>query len=403
MAEKSHHDELTDKVSILCETLSNFESDCFGETGGTRNAVILPAEVFEENDWIEEYGYARAVVGENAASPEIGHVVQVAKFSSYHDAEEYSSNGIPEACVRSTLQDRIGVNFPEGLGVVSLYPCESESVTGLKVERVTNVEQQQSDTDTLGAVCYIHETTRRKLGIREGDPVEVVNSASGARIRLPTKTGGDLRYNEDWVRLDRNSRTHIAVEPYQAATDSASTVAIRVPPSTAEQRLPMRIYDRLAHHLGRIFVDYSKVRLQIIQGRDRDEDRNMVRLDESTMKSLGIKEHDKVILEWQDRTQSVRCLKDITDDGTGPLKIRVPSTERDKLEVSVGDCVDVRRDMKYSAGKEAALSVLGFLAVLVNMDVILRYISLEYAIGLLGGLLLLTFYLVLLPTRQQCR
>lgn len=393
------------RIRASCETLSHFDEESFPEWGRTRNAILLPREAFRRVNGLEEFGYAEAFPEGHGDST--GVVVQVAGFSDDHDSAAYTSSGRYEACVRSTMQDRIGVDTTRGDQHVELRPIELPSVHGLTVERVRNTEQTDRDIVTHGSVCYIHEATRRELGVEEEDVVEVLNPTTGARICLPIKVGDNVHYDEEWIRLDRNTRKLLGVEADRSdEVSGVQEVSVRVPADLTDRSRTARWWRRATEWLGRRFVDYTTVRLRVTYGRDRDEDRNIVRLDPNTMKSLGIDEHDKAVLQWNKRQINARCLEDIEADGTGPLEVRVPSTERDKLEVSVGDCVDVRRNMRYAAGKKMAVSLLGILGVLLGSNQLLLVVDrLDMApvIGLFSVLSVVIAYFILLPERQKCR
>ena len=389
---------------LTCKTFSHFDPESFSVWDKTRNAVLVPREAFDELQWLEDYGYARAFSSKRTNSSSEGTIVQVTGFSTDHDTDTYSTGGVYQACVRSTMQDRIGVDSTSKEQYIHLRPCHQPSVHDLNVERVRNTEQADRDIVTHGSVCYIHEFTRRKLGVNEDDTVEVLNPQTGGRICLPIKTGNNVHYSENWVRLDRNSRKLIGVEADKNdEVDGVSRVTVRVPADLWERSFLGHWKQRAGEVLGKVFIDYSTVHLQVITGRDNDEDRNTVRMNADTMKSLGISEHDRVVLSWNARRESVRCLTDVREDETKPLEVRVPSTERDKLEVSLGDCVSVRRDMRYAAGKQMAFSVLGILAVLINADILLNLLGGLATVTLLTCLSILVFHFIMLPNRQKCR
>jgi len=400
-------DQLGDDQSIyaICKVMGHFDESYFPPRAKTQNAVLLPQEAFKRIEELEPFGYAR--VSPKNEPNDKGALVQVAAFNSEYDLLSHTHSGAYEACVRSTLQEKINVDPNRKDACIEITPYTTQSVSGLKVKPVLNTDQSSRDITTLGSVCYIHNSTRERLGISHGDTVEVLNQDTGFRVFLPTKTSRSIYYDENWIRLDRNTRKLLGIDMNtEKEAEIEKNITLRNRIDLPPQITVLGWWQRGIEWIGRRFVDYTTVRLQVIYGRDRDEDRNIVRLDSNTMKSLGIEEHDKLVLQWNGRTEKVRCLKDIDEDGTGPLEIRVPSTERDKLEVNVGDSLDVRRDMAYTAGNKISLSLFGILAVFVGIIQVLSVVGWPSSIVFLGTFVFLstlTLYFVMMPERQKCR
>lgn len=409
--------------TVICETISSFDSTCYDDEDKFRNAVIVPSSVLAAMDDTAEYGYVRVTPHD---STEFGVLTQIISFSDDHDPEEYSRDGCYMACIRTSLQRRIGlepqdIESDDGDVKVDIYEYESETKGPLRVHRISAWEQQERDVTTDGFACYVHAADLADLpDLNEGDVAELTNPVTGSRIQLPVEPYEHKHYSRDTIRLNGVIRKLLRVHSVDEGANHEVRLRVLEGGNTpASGRLA-----NVANWVGRRFVDYSYTHLRVLPGYDRDEGRNVVRINEDTMEGLGIEENDRALIRWQDEERNVRCQSGWENDDTlepketaessygeqESLSIRVPSSERDRLDISVGDNVRIRRDMKYQAGKQVSLSVFGILGVIIGtnrlINTLFDQITPFYVLTTVATLTVLsavTIWFILKPVRQKCR
>jgi len=113
-------------------------------------------------------------------------------------------------------------------------------------------------------------------------------------------------------------------------------------------------------------------------GLNADENRRVVRMNEETMRLLGVNEGDKIEVVSGSQTTSVRCLPVASDsylieqdadiDGADvhDRNLLLPATERDAVGAVADDVVTVRRDTSYVAGNSIVPSMFGLLGVFIR-------------------------------------
>lgn len=406
--------------TVVCKTISNFEDDCYDSGDKFRYAIIVPAQVLESLDDTAEYEYVR--VTPHGSDDDDGVQTQIISFSAAHDIADYSTDGVGWACLRTRLQREIGIEPSMDTETkVDIRECDIATLDSLSVHRVSNWEQQERDITTEGMAGYINSADLAALeGVESGDLCELVNPKTGSRIQVPIESYKHKNYQRGTIRLNGTARKLLRIESKDEGDDG--TVQLRVPTENRRNATPLS--ESVGKWIGRHFVDYSYTHLRVLPGYDRDEGRNVVRMNEDAMEGLGIDENDRAIIRWRNNTRNVRCQTGWEQDGaleaqgssersygeTESLSVRVPSTERDNLNISVGDNVIVRRDMRYQTGKRVALSVFGILGAVVGANRLItsvlnggtpRTIALSIVVGV--GLSLLTVWLMLQPIRQKCR
>lgn len=419
---------------VVCKTISDFRDASYDDDEDRyRYAVIVPRELLSRLDDTEEYGYVRLRQadergadgddGDGGDGNDGGTLAQVVSFSDDHDVAQYSdADGTPWACIRTSLQRAIGIETEPGEdNVVEISECDLRKLDDLTVHRNSAWESQSQDITTEGAACYIHSADMAAMAALDpGDVCELMNPETGARIRLPVETYQHRNRDRGTVRLDGTTRKLLGVESHDEG--ESNSVQLRILQSgdwttTSTVRT-------VAEWIGRRFVDYSYIHLRVLPGYDRDEGRNIVRLNRDVMERLGIDESDRVLIDWEDERRNVRCQSgwdadealhpvDSTESSIGEMEslaVRMPSTERDKLNISVGDSVRVHRDMGYQAGKQVSLSVFGILGVIVGagqlINMVFEQVDLTYvAVTLLAVVVLSipTIWFILRPVRQKCQ
>jgi len=302
---------------------------------------------------------------------------------------------------------------------VEIHECSFEILNPLTVHRVSAWEER--DITTEGIACYIHkEDLKNSNKLTSGDICELMNPDTGFRLRIPVEQYKHKHYEPGTIRLPGIARKLLEVDSYDEGENH--NVQLRVPPDQGKRR--RSISDGLSDWIGRRFVDYSHTHLRVLSGYDRDEGRNIVRINKDAMEGLGIEENDRVLIQWGEEQRNVRCQSGWSEDerlepkGTNgnshgeeeSLSVRIPSTERDKLNISIGDSIGIRRDMQYQAGKQVSLSVFGILGVIVGTNQLINmlfeqvdFLYLLISVSSIFVLSTLTVWFMLKPVRQKCR
>jgi hypothetical protein len=413
-----------DGTRVICKTISDFRDYCFKDGDKFRYAIIVPETVLAQLEDTSEYEYVELSSPESESS---GTLAQIITFSEDHDLDEFSTDdGVYYSCVRTKLQREIGLE-PEDEGdeniPIEIRECDTEVIESLDVHRVSAWEQETRDITTEGVAGYMTEDKISDVeGLNSGDLCELINPGTGARIQVPIEPNEHKQRKDDTIRLNGITRKLLRVDSKDEGEDN--TLRLRV--LSDVDRTAGRL-DRLSRWVGRRFVDYSYSHFRVLPGYDRDEGRNVIRMNEDAMTGIGIEENDRIVMSWQRDTKkkrNVRCQSGWEGDTElepaasaessygedESLSVRVPSTERDSLNISVGDSIRVRRDMRYQAGKQVALSAFGILGVIVGtnqlINMIFDEISVEYIGTSLLSILLLsvvTVWLIMSPIRQKCR
>lgn len=404
--------------TVICKTISNFDDSCFEKGDKFRFAIIVSQHVLADLGDTEEYDYVRVTPH---GSDESGTLAQIVGFSDDYSMEEYSTDGISWACVRTSLQKEIGLgpDIDRDTRIV-IQECEIDALDSLTIHRESAWETQDRNITTDGITGYINSEDMNDLeSLDDGDVAELVNPRTGSRIRVPIQTYRHKNYQSGTIRLDGTTRELLNVESKDEGDDNS--VRLRVIPDEYDET--EQYLRRFSKWIGRKFVDYSYTHLRVLPGYDRDEGRNVVRINQDAMERLGIEDNDRVIIGWGDRFRNVTCQTGwdedeklepkSTYDSYGEeesLSIRIPSTERDNLNISVGDSVSVRRDMRYQAGKQVSLSVFGILGVLIGTNQLINMfyssINVQYIIVSILSIILpslVAIWLILMPVRQKCR
>jgi hypothetical protein len=352
-----------------------------------RNCVFLPPSLFEELG-IEPFEYVR--VREHGGGDD-RVVMQTALF----EPESVDAPGDhPLAALRTNLTEKIR----EGLDRNTLL-----EVTAIQ-HPYREMQVGRGYDDNRGAgICYVADDAKRAVGVDEDEPVELYDPVDGGRSILETAPLPGDAPNESVVRVDGHIQETLAIEFGDSIRMRSPVAGGTVEPSVGE-----RVFGA--------FVGYRDVHLRVELGLDRDEYRNVVRMQEDTMRFLGIEPGDRVVIRWGGEQLAAQCLLPPEDTSVPDAAILLASTDRDPIDVSLYDTVVVRRDMGHILKQRIAVSLLGILGVVFGVFQAATVATLDellvarfgpfgavLALGAVSGLLsVLVVWLLLFPERQRC-
>ncbi|MFD1597805.1 AbrB/MazE/SpoVT family DNA-binding domain-containing protein [Halobellus rarus] len=418
--------EETEEVEAVCDTISAFHDTSWdNDLDKLSNWVILPEELLDRLG-IEEYDYVD-IRAADVTDEKYTRSLLAASFASYHPSEYHrTDDGRHKICIRTNLQNEIGCSVEEGNSRVVISPSAVSSRT-MTVRRETSHTQQQKRGYIDHDVCHIHrdffESDEVDIDIEPGEYIEAINRTNGRRIQLRAKKYVQRQFDKDDIRLHNDIAALLDVSPVDVDA-TRSTVKIR-PTSALESNPERTLRRRFTEELGERFVDYNAMHVRVLPGYEQDERRNIVRLDRTVIEQLGIDPGDRVVLTWRDESVTAKCLPPLDRDerivtpadgddhllrivdrnDTHP-EVFIPSTERDKVDMSVNDSVEVRRDMKYTFGKNVVVSIFSILAVLVGIQ---QLATMQFPNATLVELLgfsipsvVVVLYAVLWTERQKC-
>lgn len=383
-----------DDTSITClvKRPYDFAPGAFAEFNDQfRNAVVLPRPLFDRLG-IEPYGYVAVAPETDAEAEQTGsRVVHAVPFGQETPVVRVDgawvvaarTNVLVGACEGGVGDDRIRIG-----------PIDSPSSGALTVRRTY-------DDEVAERACYVSPTTCRRVGLDDGDRVEVFNPGDGGRKLVAVSERPEV--GEGDVRLDARSRLTLGVDLGDSVVVRRA-VDLRSPAPTLRGRALERL------------VGYREVPLRVEFGLDRDEYRNVARLSAEMMAFLGIDPGDRLVVDWKGQTAVTQCLSPPPDEAVSPVSILLPSTERDRVNVSIGDTVSARRDMGHVFRKRIALSTLGILGVTFGVfqgvgavglaSILVQRLgvgaTLLALLALSGVISLLVVWLLLFPERGKC-
>ncbi|MDK2463408.1 MAG: hypothetical protein QI223_01340, partial [Candidatus Korarchaeota archaeon] len=147
-------------------------------------------------------------------------------------------------------------------------------------------------------LCRVHPDLMKDLGIKSGDYIEIVNSTfyperSGRLIvkAFPTSSQEPI----DEIRLDSTLRNLLRVNIDELVVVSAPPL-----PSWKPEGL-------LSSLMGRL-IGFRRVPLVVLRT-DYVEPEEVVRCHSETLKALGVREGERVCIQWLDRRRKVKALK----------------------------------------------------------------------------------------------
>ncbi|WP_336021792.1 hypothetical protein [Halobellus salinisoli] len=375
-------------VTVRCRRPYDLDVGLFTDTADQfRNALFLPPAAFDELG-LSNYGYVRLRDPERTGSGIRVVAVELEPSPSLIEADHYVG------ALRTNLYNAVSSVGRIDDGELVVDVCVDASVT-----QFSGTARRTYDDEIDYRVCHISDRRMDQLGIVPGSVVELFNPVTGGRIDVTVEAPhGD----PDLVRVDVRSRQAIDIEPGDGVGVRNTGVA-----ADADRSLSRRIQ--------KFFVDSREMPFNVRLGPDQDEYRNVVRMTEDMMAFLGIDPGDNVVLAWRGKRTKAQCLTTDLDGDCPPNTIKMPATERDRIDISVHDAVRVERDMGYVFQEQIARSVFGIIGVVVGAlqvivvtdvsGIVERYGLFPTTGGFIlavAGVSVLVTYLLLTPERQKC-
>lgn len=373
---------------IRCRRPFDFDDTAYQEYDDQfRNCVFLPPDLFEELG-IEPYDYVR--VSEHGDDGP-GVVMQTALFEpTTTDADgEY-----PLAALRTNLTEEIR----EDLARNTLLDVTATQ----RPYREMRVGRGYDDNRGAG-ICYVSPRAKRAIEVDDDGPVELYDPVDGGRSILDTAPLPEDTSNESVVRVDGHIQETLGVEFGDSVRMRAPVDHDAVTPTLRERAFGSLVGSRDVH-------------LRVELGLDRDEYRNVVRMQGDTMQFLGIEPGDRVVVQWDGKRLSAQCLLPPDEKSVPDAAILLASTDRDPIDTSLYDTVVVRRDMSHILKQRVAVSLLGILGVAFGVFQAANAATVDELlvaqVGPFGTILTLcavsavlsvvVVWLLLFPERQKC-
>ncbi|WP_162524304.1 hypothetical protein [Halobellus captivus] len=375
-------------VTVRCRRPYDLDAELFTDTADQfRNALFLPPPAFDELD-LSNYEYVRLRDPERTARGIRVVAVRVESCPALIEPDHYVG------ALRTNLYNKVSSIARTEDGGLVVDVCVDETVT-----QFSGTAGRTYDDEIDYRVCHLSECRMEQLGIATGSTVELFNPATGGRIDVVVGAPHD---DPALVRVDVRSRQAIDIEP-------GDGVGVRNTGITADAN------QSLSRWIQKFFIDSREMPFNVRLGPDQDEYRNVVRMTEDMMAFLGIDPGDNVVLKWRGKRTKAQCLTTELDDDSPPNTIKMPATERDRIDISVHDAVSVERDMVYVFQEQIARSVFGIIGVVVGaLQVIvvtdvsgiveqhgLAFTAAGFVLAVAGVSVLVT-YLLLTPERQKC-
>ncbi|WP_147302770.1 hypothetical protein [Haloferax sp. Atlit-19N] len=365
------------------------------------NAIVVPESVFDELG-VSPHSYVRVRPDADPDSDET--ILYAVPFDPYTGPEEHV------AAVRTNLMKKIHPEFGSG-DCIRVKPVDAPSFGPLTVQRA------YSDYERFG--CYLAPTIFEQIGCEPGDEVEVFNPLTGGRAITEAKELLKKDRSDSKIRLELSLVELLDIQ-FGDKVKVRKPVQISTKSKTVLSRLASFCRAISARALESL-VGSRKVNLRVVPGEDQDEERGVVRIRESTTRYLGVEVTDTVKIGWKGTQHYSQCLRPSPDynssksDSLNGFGIAIPSSIRDRLEVSPNDVVSVRRNTWLVFQKQISVSIIGILGVVFGtfqianttrwMQVLISQFGRVYTILLLltlsAVISLPVIYLLFLPVRSQ--
>lgn len=407
---ESQESEL-EPVEVVVDSLQGFDQRAFADRNDQfKNAIFLPDPVLETlfSEQHSKRGYVQ-VTSEKGQNTEQFYALP---FGDDQSPQRDPESSLYRGYLRSNLQEQIGGDPQNPTTRVNLEPVDVPETDPLTLTRLsTHLET------TENALAHANPTVFNELAIESGENVEVFNPETGARMFIEVRAAPSL--DKSHVALSTYVRKLLQVEVPEN-TDNESVIT--------QVRLRKRIHSGNVDRtwLGRIkdwiltqAVDYHEIDLRVYPAPNTDENRNVARLNEETMRILGIQDGDKIVVSSPQHRKSLRCLlaseesylikQDVSfqPGDISDRNILLPATEREAINTLVHDVVRVHRDPEYVVGKQVVPSLFSLLGVFIGGTQLLEVAAPDLpqvaAILLLSMFGVLAVWIVLWPERQKCR
>lgn len=372
-------------VSVRTEGSTEFPSEAYDDPNDKmRNCLLLPKPLLKQVN-ADNFSYVKADTECETDWEDSTELYVIA----VNDVISRNRAGL-----RTNLLSEIDPELSFG-DSICITKSERSVVRPLTVKRAFADEH-------VGRRCYLHPDLFDMLGIDKGEQVEVFSLETGGRSSLPVWESQVPNEGRQIVSVDGHTRRVLDIEV-------GDQVGVRNDSNDRNLR-------GLRERLFSFFVNYRETALRVLPGFDRDEHRNIARINRDMMEFLGIEPGDKVKIRWQGDKATVQCLLPPEGENVAPLSIRLPSTERDRVGVSIYDSLELQRDTGYVFKKQIALSTLGVLGVIIGMfgildsvrfDPVVSFLGTEASVALFVFAVLLVsvvvIWILLYPERQRCK
>lgn len=400
-----------DPVEVVVRSMERFDKSNFSDRNDQfKNAIFLPGPVL--NELFPSEHSNRGYVHVSVAGQDEWEVFYAIPFSPDYTPECDSDTGLYLGFLRSNLQERIGGNPQDPTTRVEISPVNVPETRPLTLTRLSTHLETTENT-----LCHVNPTILDQLGIESGGNVEAFNPETGARMQIVVRAATSL--DEDHVALSTHVRKLLRVQIPRETDGDTATTQIRLRKPTTDGDITGTLWNRVANWVLKHTVDHHEIELRVYPAPNTDENRNIARLNEETMRILGIQDGDKVIVSSPTRQKSLRCLlaseesylikQDVSfeEGDVSDRNILLPATEREAVETLVHDVVRVRRDQSYVVGKQIVPSLFSLLGVFIGGTQLLNIVSPDISQATTLAVLSLSsvavVWTVLWPERQKCR
>lgn len=386
-----------ERVTVECKLTTDLSDEAYRNPDDKwTNALLLTTQTFDELD-VDLFTYVRAKSAEASHEESMGTILYAIPLSEEVYSEYEGANDI--GALRSNLMRKIEPNLQPG-DRIDLEAVEHVSFDGFEVA--------DSFADEItGEICYLHPSRLDQLGVEtEGETVEAYNPETGSRMLLSAWETHIPVEGTDVISIDGYSRTILG-------TELGGEVNVRE--VVNERSRSWNPLVRIRDTLLRVFVDRRQISLAVESGLYRDEHRNIARVREDVLEFLGIDPGDRIVVSFKGKSMSVQCFPPPEDEEVEPLSIRLPSTSRDIVEVCLGDGIRVSRDMGYVFKKQASLSAIGIIGIVLSTITLIDIPLSEYPTAILNhpvvsaaAFVVFIFisavlvWFILYPERQRC-
>lgn len=374
-----------------------------------KDVIIFSQSVFDRLFDSGETGYV------TIRNPETDQ--SVVAYALTFDSSYQTADGdeVPNAYLRSSLRRAVGLDSDEFAPEVVVTPLDQHDSGPLDVVRFsTKLESTRTDE------CRAHPNVLSRVGVTDGDEVEVYNPRTGGRMTLVIRAE-QRGMSDGEISLSTQCRKLLQCEfPERAGEEETTVLHVRRP---VEMKQAEKIVPGFAEQIYRRALDravgYNTIFLRVKLGLNIDEGRGTVRVNQETAKMLAIDDGDRVIVESTYGRTEVQCRtidsesylierdEDFTADDIQDRTILLPSTVREQCGVVPDDIVRVRRESAFVAARSIVPSMLGFLGILVSsLQTIELFVAPRLYVPAIGTSVLLglvAVWLVLWPERKRCR
>jgi len=383
---------MADAIEVVCNRPYDLpSSDFIHSSDQFRNALYLPQLAFAVLD-IEHYSYVR-MLGSADHTPADCPRVLTAPLCEQIGLQ--APNADPPRCrgaLRTNIYESLSDTEQHAEKRFHVVPDET-------VSKEFGETYRTHDDSIADRVCHLSSNVMKSLSVTAGQKVELFNPETGGRTDI--KLGEPHEDHDGVFRVDVRTRQALDLE-------IGNRIGVRTLDFDTGSRRGIK------YGLLKRLIDSREMPFNVQLGPDQDEYRNIVRITEDMMRFLGIETGDNVVLRWRGKETKSQCLP-IRGSTDPPNTVKMPATERDRIDISVNDAVLVERDMGYVLREQVAVSVIGIIGGVLGVLQVVPLIGTERMTAVLGPagsgvaiifavtlLSALIIWLLLIPERQKC-